>query len=169
MVAPPRQLPSVKDTAWPSERSKWQALVPPEASEGLLCDAEGCVLEGFVTNFFAVGALLIRTCAAGGRVCTKTNCAYTGKCAASHAFAACYVPHNEWRGPLHNALVSAHVQRDSVVDYRLPEASAPTRRWFVCSEGWRVRPRDTAHRPRKQSAGWCLPNTRDHGGGCTRL
>lgn len=73
VVAPPRQLPSVKDTAWPSERSKWQALVPPEASEGLLCDAEGCVLEGFVTNFFAVGALLIRTCAAGGRVCVYKN------------------------------------------------------------------------------------------------
>lgn len=58
VVGPGRFQPGIKDTNWVTNRQSMAAKVPSGASEGLLQDTEGCLLEGLVTNFFVVRACL---------------------------------------------------------------------------------------------------------------
>lgn len=51
---PPRSLPDAKDSLWATERAPLEAQLPENATEGLLCTADGRALEGFVNNFFVV-------------------------------------------------------------------------------------------------------------------
>lgn len=49
-----RKLPDIKDSKWATDRKPLEAELPVGATEGLLCTADGAVLEGFVSNFFVV-------------------------------------------------------------------------------------------------------------------
>ncbi|KAK9909953.1 hypothetical protein WJX75_009988 [Coccomyxa subellipsoidea] len=51
---PGREMPDAKDSQWARDRQVLEAQLPAGASEGLLCTADGAVLESFVSNFFVV-------------------------------------------------------------------------------------------------------------------
>ena len=51
---PGRKMPDAKDSKWARDRQVLEAQLPAGASEGLLCTADGAVLESFVSNFFVV-------------------------------------------------------------------------------------------------------------------
>ncbi|GLI61047.1 hypothetical protein VaNZ11_003307, partial [Volvox africanus] len=50
----PRSLPGAKASSWVEERRLYEERKPPEASEVLLSDADGRILEGLVTNFCVI-------------------------------------------------------------------------------------------------------------------
>ena len=60
-----RRDPAAKDSAWLQQRSRFR--MPPGCHEALLTGAEGAILEGLGSNFYAVAAGELRT-AAGGAV-----------------------------------------------------------------------------------------------------
>lgn len=51
---PGRKMPDAKDSQWARDREALEAELPAGATEGLLCTADGAVLESFVSNFFVV-------------------------------------------------------------------------------------------------------------------
>ncbi|BDA42770.1 hypothetical protein COCOBI_03-6630 [Coccomyxa sp. Obi] len=51
---PGRKMPDAKDSQWATDREALEAQLPAGATEGLLCTADGAVLESFVSNFFVV-------------------------------------------------------------------------------------------------------------------
>ena len=59
---PPRALPDAKDSLWATERAPLEAELPENATEGLLCTADGRALEGFVNNFFVVTGASCAAC-----------------------------------------------------------------------------------------------------------
>lgn len=54
VVGPGRFQPGIKDTNWITNRQQIADKVPQDASEGLLQDSQGRLLEGLVTNFCVV-------------------------------------------------------------------------------------------------------------------
>lgn len=54
VVGPGRFQPGIKDTNWVTNRQRIADKVPQDASEGLLQDSQGRLLEGLVTNFCVV-------------------------------------------------------------------------------------------------------------------
>jgi hypothetical protein len=57
VVGPGRSLAAVKDTNWVLDRKPLAARLPPGSADGLLHTAQGCLLEGLVTNLFVLRAL----------------------------------------------------------------------------------------------------------------
>jgi hypothetical protein len=53
-----RTLAAIKDTDWVLDRKPLSAQLPKDAIEGLLQTADGCLLEGLVTNLFVLCVLL---------------------------------------------------------------------------------------------------------------
>ncbi len=51
---PGRNMPDAKDSQWARDREALEAQLPAGTREGLLCTADGAVLESFVSNFFVV-------------------------------------------------------------------------------------------------------------------
>lgn len=43
-------------------RAHLQARMPPGATEGILADRDGCLLEGFITNLFIISGAVLATC-----------------------------------------------------------------------------------------------------------
>lgn len=60
-----RENPVAKTTAWMSVRRPTQAQLPPEFYEGVLVDADGYLLEGLSSNFYAVLDGTLRTAGMG--------------------------------------------------------------------------------------------------------
>lgn len=54
IIAPPRTNASIKDCQWVNKRRPYEALLPQGACEGLLCNAQGGLTEGLVTNLFVI-------------------------------------------------------------------------------------------------------------------
>jgi len=50
----PRKVPTAKDTGWIAERATLEAMKAPGVSDILLCDQQGRLLEGLITNVFIV-------------------------------------------------------------------------------------------------------------------
>ncbi|GIL94989.1 hypothetical protein Vretimale_1105 [Volvox reticuliferus] len=70
----PRSLPGAKASSWVEERRQYEERKPPEASEVLLSDAGGRILEGLVTNFCVIS---ITAPSATSTVASTTTCIST--------------------------------------------------------------------------------------------
>lgn len=66
VVGPPRTLAAIKDTNWVLDRKPLSDQLPQDAIEGLLQTADGCLLEGLVTNLYVLCMFLLVT---RGRQC----------------------------------------------------------------------------------------------------
>lgn len=60
-----RHNPAAKTADWMHDRAALQAGFPPGISDGLLLDANGAILEGFTSNFYAILAGELRTAGEG--------------------------------------------------------------------------------------------------------
>lgn len=56
-----RPNPQAKSNRWVSQRSRARKMLPGWAYEGLICTAEGVLLEGFSSNFYVVQGRTLRT------------------------------------------------------------------------------------------------------------
>lgn len=59
---PGRKMPDAKDSQWARDREALEAQLPAGTTEGLLCTANGAVLESFVSNFFVVRGECLLPC-----------------------------------------------------------------------------------------------------------
>lgn len=66
---PGRKMPDAKDSQWARDREALEAQLPAGATEGLLCTADGAVLESFVSNFFVVRGECLVPCP----LCSRLN------------------------------------------------------------------------------------------------
>jgi branched-chain amino acid aminotransferase len=60
-----RHDPAAKTTDWMIEREAYKKNTPPDVGEWLLLDADGAILEGFSSNFYAILDGELRTAGAG--------------------------------------------------------------------------------------------------------